>query len=167
MGISVEKIVRRSHRDFARMGGVQPECGSCSQRLSPSPQHKYTSIAEVQAQMEEEFLRSPLSGVSWGLPQPTGSLPSSQAPSWPGPRSCRVLPGPALRAPPLLLPLQGWPLWGRVKSTGAEPVTTSESQATTPCDDFAGDCVSLCFSFLACEMAVIIIPASQSVVRVH
>lgn len=27
-------------------------------------QHKYTSIAEVQAQMEEEFLRSPLSGVS-------------------------------------------------------------------------------------------------------
>lgn len=32
---------------------------------SPAPlQHKYTSIAEVQAQMEEEFLRSPLSGVS-------------------------------------------------------------------------------------------------------
>lgn len=34
---------------------------------APSPaslQHKYTSIAEVQAQMEEEFLRSPLSGVS-------------------------------------------------------------------------------------------------------
>ncbi|KAJ8784672.1 hypothetical protein J1605_008023 [Eschrichtius robustus] len=28
-------------------------------------QHKYTSIAEVQAQMEEEYLRSPLSGVSW------------------------------------------------------------------------------------------------------
>ncbi|KAH0500933.1 Striatin-interacting protein 1 [Microtus ochrogaster] len=27
-------------------------------------QHKYTSIAEVQAQMEEEFLRSPLSGIA-------------------------------------------------------------------------------------------------------
>lgn len=29
-----------------------------------SLKHKYTSIAEVQAQMEEEYLRSPLSGVS-------------------------------------------------------------------------------------------------------
>lgn len=27
-------------------------------------QHKYTSIAEVQVHMEDEYLRSPLSGVS-------------------------------------------------------------------------------------------------------
>lgn len=34
----------------------------------PCPlQHKYTSIAEVQVHMEEEYLRSPLSGVSVGL----------------------------------------------------------------------------------------------------
>lgn len=32
-----------------------------------SPQHKYTSIAEVQVHMEEEYLRSPLSGVSVGM----------------------------------------------------------------------------------------------------
>lgn len=31
---------------------------------SLSVQHKYTSIAEVQVHMEDEFLRSPLSGVS-------------------------------------------------------------------------------------------------------
>lgn len=44
------------------------EQGCFSQHHIPclSLQHKYTSIAEVQAQMEEEFLRSPLSGVSLG-----------------------------------------------------------------------------------------------------
>lgn len=30
-------------------------------------QHKYTSIAEVQVHMEDEYLRSPLSGVSVGM----------------------------------------------------------------------------------------------------
>lgn len=39
---------------------------------SLSLQHKYTSIAEVQAQMEEEYLRSPLSGVSLRLSLATG-----------------------------------------------------------------------------------------------
>lgn len=79
---SWRRLFEEVARVFARVWGMQPESGSCSQRLFLSPQHKYTSIAEVQAQMEEEFLRSPLSGVSWGLPQPTGSLPSFQAQCW-------------------------------------------------------------------------------------
>lgn len=50
--------------------GPRPVCGRLAgpgarpSAPSPLPQHKYTSIAEVQAQMEEEYLRSPLSGVS-------------------------------------------------------------------------------------------------------
>lgn len=52
---------------------------------APSPaslQHKYTSIAEVQAQMEEEFLRSPLSGVSLptAMESPTALILSG---AWP------------------------------------------------------------------------------------
>lgn len=39
-------------------------------------QHKYTSIAEVQVHMEDEYLRSPLSGVSvgWGWGSRDGAV---------------------------------------------------------------------------------------------
>lgn len=45
-------------------GNSGPWCEPSSFSL----QHKYTSIAEVQVHMEDEYLRSPLSGVSvgWG-----------------------------------------------------------------------------------------------------
>lgn len=47
---------------MALMGGV------CGVNLCSLPvQHKYTSIAEVQVHMEDEYLRSPLSGVSVGV----------------------------------------------------------------------------------------------------
>lgn len=47
---------------MALMGGV------CGVNLCSLPvQHKYTSIAEVQVHMEDEYLRSPLSGVSVGM----------------------------------------------------------------------------------------------------
>lgn len=49
--------------------------------LSLSLQHKYTSIAEVQAQMEEEYLRSPLSGVSWG-PSSAHRIPAVPSSVW-------------------------------------------------------------------------------------
>lgn len=54
-----------------------------------------------------------------------------------------------------------------MKGTGSEPVTTSESSATTRGDYFAGDWICLCFSFLTCEMGIIITPSSQSVVRTN
>lgn len=62
--------------------GVWPECGLFAlMPLSLSLQHKYTSIAEVQAQMEEEYLRSPLSGVSWG-PSSAHRIPAVRSTVW-------------------------------------------------------------------------------------
>lgn len=57
-------------------GLQEPPCaGGINLPCSVSAQHKYTSIAEVQVQMEEEYLRSPLSGVS-----AKGMLPSLESP---------------------------------------------------------------------------------------
>ena len=86
-----------------------------------SLQHKYTSIAEVQAQMEEEYLRSPLSGVSRRPPSATGSQLSP----------CTVLglehkaaPRPVLKKLLVYLPLRGWHLSSAgIKSTDSELVT--------------------------------------------
>lgn len=65
----------------ASMGGVGCGMNPCSLPM----QHKYTSIAEVQVHMEDEYLRSPLSGVSVGMRMGQ----SSQAGSW----GHSVLPG--------------------------------------------------------------------------
>ena len=83
------------------MGGVRG-VNPCSL----SVQHKYTSIAEVQVHMEDEYLRSPLSGVSVGMRMGQSS--------WAGSWGHSVPPG-------LLAGLGGLLRWGRWSDfSGAE-----------------------------------------------
>lgn len=59
-----QDVLQSSQGVMTLVGDSGPWCEPSSFSL----QHKYTSIAEVQVHMEDEYLRSPLSGVSvgWG-----------------------------------------------------------------------------------------------------